>query len=794
MLKLLRGVNLAFVLIAGATWVDAQTDEKKDKDDEHIIVLEKFIADDKAYDPNGLIPKSPTGDVFGLAKPIVETPRSITIVASEMIDKFSINELVDLARFAPSTYTAFSFGIQGAVDVRGDGADVYYRGVKRINNGSNMPTLIGASDGVSVVRGPPSAVNGSGRVGGYMNYLPKSARASTGRYLEHETGKIAMTIGAYGKKQMSAEVGGPLKIFGKRAGYYLYGQIEDSDSFYIGSFTRQQVLQGTLTVELTDSLRLESGVNYQNFNGTGLAGWNRITQQLIDHQTYITGVPLRDLDANKDGLVNRSEILAVGDLNKNLTFPFTTPRQALPAGFALDPATVSTTKLSPRQVLVERDGFGRDYILFADLINDKDSTLVFRNKMFAEFQQHHKLSDIAYFRAHDAFVAEEKFTVEWTPHQVPGWMKFAALGAVNVRHLDTYNITTSGEQIFSRWDLTKYTDGHYGITNGWDTPNEAGMESNTKSVHTESGAGLILDATFFGRTNLMVGGRFDSIYARVTTPSTNIRPARDFAEGSDKAFSLSSISLSHELFLGIRPYITYAKPKTLIPGSSGGLTIARVRAEILEPSELREAGVKANFFKDRLFIAVSSFQQQRSTYNAALDEYQRTKSDGTDVEIRWVPTRNFNISASADWKRSLIDPITAAASTQVTPAYAGYDPIAAYGGRLTITLPADPKFARRYSPDKVFSVFANYAFAKKWDVSLGSNYQAGFPLSSTQDIILPSALTFSASVGYASKLWEIRISGRNLTDQLYFQPSGFGSTIAIPAVGRIWDMKYIRKF
>ncbi len=159
-----------------------------------------------------------------------------------------------------------------------------------------------------------------------------------------------------------------------------------------------------------------------------------------------------------------------------------------------------------------------------------------------------------------------------------------------------------------------------------------------------------------------------------------------------------------------------------------------------------------------------------------------------------MPTRNFNISASADWKRSLIDPITAAASTQVTPAFAGYDPIAAYGGRLTITLPADPKYARRYSPDKVFSVFANYAFAKKWDVSLGSNYQAGFPLSSTQDIILPSALTFSGSVGYTAKTWEVRASGRNLTDRLYFQPSGFGSTIAIPAVGRVWDVKYIRKF
>ncbi|HVS53724.1 MAG TPA: TonB-dependent receptor [Opitutaceae bacterium] len=779
------------LILTGASCLAAQTEEKKEKDaEENIVVLEKFVtSDDK--DPKGLIPRS-SESVFGLAKPILETPRSISVVGSEMIDKYAINELVDLGKFAPSTYTAFSFGIQGAVDVRGDGADVYYRGMKRITNGSNMPTVIGASDGVSVVRGPPSAVNGSGRVGGYMDYLPKSARASTGRYMAENTGKVTSTFGSYGKKQVSVEEGGPLKIFGKRAGYYVYSSVEDSKSYYIGSFTKQQIFQGTMTVDLTDALRLESGVNYQNFNGTGLAGWNRITQDLIDNRNYITGVPLNNLDTNNDGLLSRNEILAAGDLNKNIAF--TGARPALPKGYALDPATVHVVKLDPRQILIERDGHGRDFIGFADLVNDKDSSLVFRSKFFAEYQLHHKLSDIAYFRAHEATLMEEKLTAEWTPRQLPSWFKFSALGALNVRYLDTYNITSSDQQIFSRWDLTRLTDGHYGITNGWDTPDDAGIQSATKSQHTESGAGLILDATFWEKTNLMVAGRLDSVYARVGAPATNVRPAADWAEGSDKAYSLSSVSLSHEIFKGVRPYITYSHPRTIIPGSSGGLTIALVRGQILQPSELKEAGVKASLFDNRLYLAVSTFNQYRSAYNATLDQYQNTRSDGTDLEIRWVPSAHFNLSAAADWKRSLTDPITAVASTQVTPAWAGYDPIAAYGGRITVTLPADPKYARRYSPDKVFSLFGNFSVGKHWDFSVGSNYQAGFPLSALQDIFLPSALTFSGSFGYTAKTWELRVSGKNLTDQLYFQPSGFGSTIAIPAVGRTWDAKYTRKF
>ena len=95
-----------------------------------------------------------------------------------------------MASFVPSTYTSFSFGIQGGLSIRGGAGDTYYREMKRINNGPNMPTLIGASDGVDIVRGPPSAVFGAGQVGGYTDYKPKSARASTGRYMTEQTGKL----------------------------------------------------------------------------------------------------------------------------------------------------------------------------------------------------------------------------------------------------------------------------------------------------------------------------------------------------------------------------------------------------------------------------------------------------------------------------------------------------------------------------------------------------------------------------------------------------------------------------
>src|SRR5262249_1611962 len=158
----------------------------------------------------------------------------------------------------------------------------------------------------------------------------------------------------------------------------------------------------------------------------------------------------------------------------------------------------------------------------------------------------------------------------------------------------------------------------------------------------------------------------------------------------------------------------------------------------------------------KLFFGASVFSQFRSTYNATLDEYQSTLTDGTDVEIRWVPNRHFNISAAADWKRAITDP-PSSTSSQVTPQFLGYTPQEAYGGRLTQTIPAEAN-KRRFSPDKVFSLFGNYAFGNGWDVSLGGNYRAAFPAAITQDIRLPAALTFTASIGYVAKTWDIRLS------------------------------------
>lgn len=797
MSKFIRIAVLAS-LFAGANTAIRAEESKEKKTDEPVVVMEKFVANDN--DPSGIMPKI-SDSIFGLGKPILETPRSISIVSGDMVDKFHINELVDMASFVPSTYTSFSYGIQGGLSIRGSAGDTYYREMKRINNGSNMPTLIGASDGVDIVRGPPSAVYGAGQVGGYTDYKPKSARASTGRYMESMTGKLSTTFGSWGKKTYTGEYGGPVSVFGKRAGFYVYAQVDDSDGYFIGNFIRQQIVQATLTVDLTSSLRLETGVNYQNYHGTGIAGWNRITQDLVDNRNYQAGLPLVNLDTNNDGLVSLGEFVNAKQ-NFNITVPVSgiPPKLTNPSILSMDPATARIVKLDPRRVAIEKNGFGRDYIFFADLVNDSNPNLVFRNKLFLEKQAHHKSSDIAYFRMHHAFLAEDRVSVEWHVSRLPDWLKIAGVTSANARWLDTYNTTTNIDQIFNYWDLSVYVypEQPYYFANGYDNPELAGIASATKSQDIEVGAGTLLDITAFRRFNLTVGERLDTVYGRVANRAGFSLAANDtltitapsFQKGSDKKYSLTSASISYELFKGVRPYFTYAQPRSFIPGSSGGLSTGTLTGkEILQPSTLKEAGIKADFFGGKLFVGASAFDQFRGSYNVTLNEYVNTISKGADVEFRWVPSRKISISGAVDWIDRQTTPPSASGTT-VGAALAGYDPITQGLGRYSVTLPAINN-GKSFQPPQVWSLFGNFSFGKGWDASIGTNRQGSFDADGTRQLHLPAAFLLTGSIGYSTPKWDVRLSGKNLLNALYFANNG-GSLI--PGVGRTIDCKFTWKF
>src|SRR5216683_5450656 len=196
----------------------------------------------------------PVDSVFGFDKTVLETPRSLTTITNDLLNKTIITGINDLVALTPGSFTQSFFGVAGSLDVRGTAGENYFRGVRRIDNPGNYPTPIGASDSIDIVRGPASPIFGPSRVGGYLNFNPKFKQAVDGDQ-SAPTGEIEATGGSWGKKVLHAEVSGPSTLFGKALGYSLYAESENSGSYYQNTHTNQTIDQASFDLKISDTLQ-----------------------------------------------------------------------------------------------------------------------------------------------------------------------------------------------------------------------------------------------------------------------------------------------------------------------------------------------------------------------------------------------------------------------------------------------------------------------------------------------------------------------------------------------------------
>jgi len=201
-------------------------------------------------DPFEVVPDRPTNSVFGLDLPVLEIPRSISVVEAETVARYNIQTVNDLVTVASGSFTGSYFGIPGTLFVRGDESDNYFRGFRRAENEGSYSTPLGAAETIEVVKGPPPTPYGAGKSGGFLNFIPKSARSTTAKWLEHPEAKITLTYGSYDQKIGSVDFGSPLKLGSHRAGIYIYGDLEDSDSFYNYIHKREKLGQIAFDSEL----------------------------------------------------------------------------------------------------------------------------------------------------------------------------------------------------------------------------------------------------------------------------------------------------------------------------------------------------------------------------------------------------------------------------------------------------------------------------------------------------------------------------------------------------------------
>ncbi len=491
---------------------------------------------------------SSSGSVFGFTKPLLETPRSVSHVSSDAIDVFSLSAVEDLLRVVPGVFTTTRFGVQGSVDIRSVPADTYFRGMRRLTLQGHGRSVLAAMDSIEVVGGPASPLHGMGKIGGYVNFVPKSGRSKTGQYFNEAHGFAQLVAGQYNRREFSFGFGGPagLESLGKEGGYYVYGLFEDSDSYTEAIPVKQKVLQAATNIDdMLGSFRLETGVSYQESRTSG-ALIGRLTQALVDRGDYIGGLPLVNLDLNGNGSIGYLEMQtaspvkgALTTTNQPLNQAFNWPVDAagkpltidqfpkipgipaslynylqanpeadptgllraqgiggpipvsgaVPVGMALDPRTVTLNPLNPRRgAAYEKDVKAQFVTVFADLVYDEDPDFTLKNQLFYDGMNQYKNSNQPFSQVQDVYVIEDKFTLTNRVEALPDWLSINEAISVNLRNTMSQGMRIVGDYGNHRTDASALD---------WN-PATAGMTANTTFASSNENSDLANDGMPWG--------------------------------------------------------------------------------------------------------------------------------------------------------------------------------------------------------------------------------------------------------------------------------------------------------
>jgi iron complex outermembrane receptor protein len=761
----------------------------------------------QARDKSGLLEKRPNDSVFGLEKPLIETPRSASFASDVTLERYGITTIDNLTAISPGTYTASFYGVPGALNIRGTLAENYFRGFKRIENRGTYSTPIGDAAQIEIVRGPPTPIYGSGKVGGMLNFIPKSARTD-GVFITDVGGEAEVTFGSYDKKQASAQIGIPVALGSVDGGLHLYVEGEDSGSFYRGITPTRQIAEVSGDFDLGSGWTTAlGGMFYHSDGDVQTPGWNRLTQNLIDNQTYITGRNTALVDADHNGKITPNEVgfypYGTALYIAYYGFPASDSRHTLDVG-------VGTTKLDPRTVYISPADFSHTWTRTAywDLAKSLDGGSTLKFQLFYDDLNNKRFVSYGYPAWFQSSVAEGRVTYNFDASAWDGLITAKSFVGGSYRHFEgrrreSYN---SGLIALDRRDISfgatptdiiddPFSQESYGLQ--W--------ENDNKSIWDQAGIFFTSDIYFGKRLNLMLGGRYDHYSVQShDTGLVSYQPSGKLKDG--KVRGTYTASLSYQLDFGLMPYVTYAKASALEMSQAGDIAPSLIsNGSWLSDSDLAEGGVKFQLLSGTLVGSLALYRQDRTQLTSGPNPtVQGTRSKGGELEVRYLATENLSFTFAGNLQHTEVkgpDNSFAYIPYYVT----GVSPQNAFGGTYVVwafsSLPGRAgDYAYTLIPHGVASLYGTYTSDKHdWGragATLGATHVSKTAQTVQTPITYPEYTTVNLSMFFEKGPYQATLNVDNLFDKLYFTPAAdsYANLAALPGKGREWRVTLKRTF
>lgn len=672
-----------------------------------------------ARDQAGLLERIPSDAVLGLSKPLIETPRSASFISDQTLARYGVQTVDQLAAVAPGTYTASFFGVPGSLNVRGTLAENYFRGFKRIENRGTYATPLGDASRIDIVRGPPTPIFGSGKVGGQLNFTPASAR-DQGRLLDGPRGFVSATAGAYGHQAVAGQIGAPLLIGQRNGGIHAYAEAERGSEYYRGIAPKRATLQLSADLELSNIWSFSGGAMLHRSRGDlQNAGWNRLSQDLIDNQTYVTGRDTSITDLNGDGKLTPNEISPASPypfINPLFIAYYGGPSAGSDAAHSLDTG-VGTTKLDRRTVHIGPADFSRTdtRTLYADLVRDGGDGGVLKLQLFFDDLTNKRFVSYGFPAWYAARVGEARASYAGRFDLGPASVE--AVGGVSHRayHGRRRESFNSGLIAYDRRDLSVGATANDTIDSPFD--DDAGIvgvgwENDIQSRWRQTGVFLTSDIDLPGRLNAVIGGRLDRYEVRSTDTGV-LAYAPPAARDADTQGTWNA-SLSWNGGGALMPYMAWAETSALELSQAGDLSTGVIASRSwLSDGSLSEAGVKFQLLGGTLTGSLAAYRQGRTQLlSGPPPVVQGTRSKGVELEARWLASRSWSFTFSGATQRTRV--MGPERVFTYIPAYvAGVTPQQAFGGAYVVwdfsSLPGrSGDYHYALIPDTVASLYATY--------------------------------------------------------------------------------------
>jgi iron complex outermembrane receptor protein len=444
-------------------------------------------------------------------------------------------------------------------------------------------------------------------------------------------------------------------------------------------------------------------------------GWNRLTQDLIDHQTYITGRDTTLVDADGNGRITPGEV-GFYPFGSALYIPyFGSP--ATDANHTLDTGG-GTTKLDPRTVYVSSADFSktRTNTLYFDLAKRFDDDSVLKLQLFYDDQENKRFVSYGYPAWFDSSVWEARASYAFK--RAFGAVSTATIVGAGYRAFDgrrreSFN---SGMIAIDRRDISVGAQPNDIIDSPFSTE-PAGVqglewENDNSSTWSQTGLFFTSDVTFGQRLTLTLGGRYD--WYDVAAEDTGFLPFTVAGRQTDeRGKGTYSASLTYQTPVGLMPYISYAKASALEVSQAGDIAPGLVAdGSWLSDSDLAEAGVKFQLLRGTLVGSLAAYRQNRTQLSGLTPVVQGTRAKGVELEVRWLASEHLSFTATGNTQHTTVKGPDQ--SFQYIPAYtAGVPGAQAYGGSYVVwTFSSLPGRAGDYDytliPKSVVSLYGAY--------------------------------------------------------------------------------------